>query len=266
MKWLKVGAVVFVSVVLTTLAIDAADTLNGSGSTLLGQLISSEQSVCPLGMIPVPAATTFTCVDTYEAAAGPDCPHQNPANFSDSGANATALGCNAVSKADTLPWRFVTREQAVTACLRSGKRLISSDEWFTIAAGTPDTDSCNIHSGGARVSGADKACVSAVGVYDTVGNVWEWTTNDVIAGKHEGVDVPAAGYVSQVDSGGFPLVSTAQSNSLFADDYFWSSPEGAYGVLRGGYYGSESDAGVYSVHAQTLPTNASAAIGFRCVS
>ncbi len=265
MKWLKVGAVVFVSVVLTTLAIDAADTLNGSGSTLLGQLVSTEKPLCPDGMRFVPAATTFTCVDEYEVSTGPECPVQDPNNLADSATNVEAPECQAVSEPTRAPWIFVNREQAVTTCLRSGKRLITSDEWFMIAVGTPDTKSCNIDSGSVRPTGDDKACVSAVGVYDTVGNVWEWTTDDVIAGKHEGIDVPLSGYVAQVDSGGFPLYTSEVSNKLFADDYFWSSPEGAYGVLRGGYYGSESDAGVYTVHAQTPPTNSGGAIGFRCV-
>jgi len=265
MKWLKVGAVVFVSVVLTTFAIDAADTLNGSGTTLLGQLISSEKSVCPTGMLAVPAATTFTCVDKYEASASADCPHQNPGNQTETAANVASANCGATSKPNVLPWRFVNREQAVTACLRGGKRLIASYEWFMIAAGTPDSASCNIDTGRVSSAGEHQSCVSAVGAYDTVGNVWEWTTADVIAGKHEGNDVPRAGYVSQVDSGGFPVLTSPASNGLFADDYFWSAGDGAYGVLRGGYYGSESDAGVYSVHAQTPPTNAGAAIGFRCV-
>ena len=59
---------------------------------------------------------------------------------------------------------------------------------------------------------------------------------------------------------------TSQSPSQdFEQDYLWQSPEGIYGVLRGGFFGSGEDAGVYAVHAKTAPTVAAIAIGFRCV-
>ena len=35
--------------------------------------------------------------------------------------------------------------------------------------------------------------------------------------------------------------------------------------MRGGYYSSRNDAGVYTTHAGTVPTMAGAAIGFRCI-
>lgn len=265
MKWLKVGAVVFVSVAITALGIDAADTLDGSRSTLLGQLIATDGSNCPDGMIEVGAIPTITCVDQYEASPDPDCPHPNPNNLRESQENVSNPNCEAVSVVGATPWRFVTREQAATACLRSGKRLISSEEWFMIAAGTPDSDACNIDSQNFRLTGQDDACISAVGVHDTIGNVWEWTSDDVIEGQYNGRPIPEAGYVTQVDSSGFPTLTNVESSGLFYDDYFWASQQGAFGVLRGGYFGSKSDAGLYAIHAKTAPTNASPAIGFRCV-
>jgi len=265
MKWLKVGAVVFMSVAFTTLAIDAADTLSGSKSTLLGQLISTESSACPDGMLAVPVAQSFDCVDEYEATASPDCPYPQPNNTQQSSSNISNPDCKSISEKDEIPWRFVTREQAATACLRSGKRLITSAEWHLIAAGTPDTKVCNIESSGAKPSGENELCKSAVGVKDTIGNVWEWTSDDVIEGKYQGREVPESGYVAQVDSGGFPTMTNNTASGLFFEDYFWSEREGAYGVLRGGFYGSKSDAGMYSTHAQTLPTVSGTAIGFRCV-
>ena len=77
--------------------------------------------------------------------------------------------------------------------------------------------------------------------------------------------VPVTGYVSQVDSDGIAMESDSNASELFSSDYFWSNMTGAYGMMRGGFYGSKSDAGVYSTHAYTLPTTAGAAIGFRCV-
>ena len=78
MKWLKVGGVIVGALIITALGIDAADTLQGSRNTLLGQLASSgESGGCPAGMIKVSAATTFTCVDLYEAAPSNDCSVRN---------------------------------------------------------------------------------------------------------------------------------------------------------------------------------------------
>ncbi len=265
MKSLKVVVIILVSIVVTALGIDAADTLNGSNSTLLSQLIATDNEVCPKGMIVVPMAQTFSCVDQYEATAGPECPYKNPQNEFETKSNLDSVDCQSISEEKVVPWRYIAREQAATVCLKSGKRLIDAKEWFLIAAGTPDTDECNTSSNGPHKAGSSPGCLSAVGAIDTIGNVWEWTSDDVIAGQYQGRSVPESGYVTQVDNGGFPIVTSNNSSNLFFEDYFWTSDEEALGVLRGGYYGSKSDAGVYSVHAGTLPTSAGAAIGFRCV-
>lgn len=267
MKWLKVGAVIFGALVITALGIDAADTLSGSRSTLLGQVISSKEAgACPAGMVPVPMASTYTCVDAYEASASKNCPHPNPNNELETKANIDATECASVSEAGRNPWRFITREQAFTACMRAGKRLPESEEWYVSTAGTPDSSSvCNIDSSGPQASGANASCVSAVGAYDTVGNVWEWTSDDVIEGMYKGRALPEEGYVAQVDASGVAVLTTQEPSELFYQDYLWAAHSGAFGVLRGGFYGSKSDAGVYAVHAKTPPTTSGTAIGFRCV-
>jgi hypothetical protein len=56
-----------------------------------------------------------------------------------------------------------------------------------------------------------------------------------------------------------------KTSDLFYSDYFWSTSEGAFGILRGGFFGSRSDAGVYAAHARTVPTSVGTAIGFRCI-
>jgi hypothetical protein len=267
MKWLKVGAVIFGAVLITALGIDAADTLSGSRSTLLGQVIGGGQGgICPSGMTEVATASTFKCVDIYEASPGANCPHEDPKNEIQSRENIESSSCGAVSAPEKKAWGYVTREQAVTACMRAGKRLPLSDEWYIVSVGTPDDASkCNTDSGGAVETGKNQECVSAVGAYDTIGNVWEWTSDDVIGGMHEGRELPEEGYVAQVDSGGVAVLTNPSPSELFYKDYLWSSKEGAFGILRGGFYGSRSDAGIYAVHARTLPTAAGTAIGFRCV-
>lgn len=266
MKWLKGGAVILGAVLITALGIDASDTLSGSSSTLLGQVIGIHATTCPSGMLEVPTANSFTCVDEYEASASKECPHPDPKNEQQTRENLESATCGSVSEAQRSAWGYISREQAVAACMRSGKRLPESGEWYTISVGTPDDQNiCNSNSAGAVRTGERAQCVSAVGAHDTLGNVWEWTSDDVVDGMHKGQILPEEGYVAQVNSQGVAVLTTQEPSPLFYKDYFWSSKEGTFGMLRGGFYGSRSDAGVYAVHARTLPTASGAAIGFRCV-
>jgi formylglycine-generating enzyme required for sulfatase activity len=266
MKFLKIGGVLIAAVILTTLAIDASDALSGKGGTLLGQLAGIENSACPEGMIHVLSALTFTCVDEYEASTGPECAFKNPSNQFDTISNIDQPECKAVSAEDLEPWRNITREQALLACARSGKRLPDAEEWYQFALGTPSAK-CNIASQGVEKNAdSNNSCVSAVLVRNAVGNVWEWVSGDVTDGNYKDRVLPESGYVTQVDSGGLATVTDKdQSSELFDEDYFWTNSTGIYAMIRGGFYGSRSDAGVYSVHAHTKPTFSGNAIGFRCV-
>jgi formylglycine-generating enzyme required for sulfatase activity len=154
----------------------------------------------------------------------------------------------------------------MVACSRAGKRLPKSDEWYTFAVGTPDDETkCNINTSTVAKTGSQKQCMAATGVFDAIGNAWEWTQDDVINGQYQGRTLPDAGYVTQVDAHGVATLTSVSPSELFYKDYFWSAKEGAFGILRGGFYGSKDDAGVYAVQAQTVPTLSGTAIGFRCV-
>lgn len=266
MRAIKIGVVVLGAMSITALGIDAADTLTGNSSTLLGQLIHSDSSQCPEGMVFVQAGVTFHCADQYEASPATSCVSADPSNSKETLLNMSNTDCSAVSVAGKMPWRFITREQAQLACTRKNARLPSTKEWQLIAAGTPDErEACNIQSNDARLTGRDHNCLSAAGIYDAVGNVWEWTNDDVFDGTLEGRTIPEEGYVQQVDQGGVATETGDEPSELFGADYFWSEAAGVYALLRGGFYSSDEDAGVYTAHAATLPTTAGAAIGFRCV-
>ncbi len=266
MKWGKVVLVVFGAVVITALGIDASDTFTGSSGTLLSQVISKDSGKCPQGMSVVENISSVTCIDIYENSVGEACPMENPEQMLATIKNVEASSCTSVSKKDALPWRFITRDQAMQMCARSGKRIPTNGEWYALSLGMSDTENnCNVREKDVSKTGAKTACVSPHGAYDLVGNVWEWVSDDVKNGEYNSSQVPDSGYVAQVDTEGMAVLVDENPQVLFGKDYFWSKKDGVYGIIRGGYYDSDSDAGVYTVHADTLPTTASIGIGFRCI-
>lgn len=266
MKWVRGILIVFGALLITALGIDAADTIHGSQGTLLSQIISSKKGGCPDGMSAVEAMPTVTCVDTYEVSPAKTCPNQNPDQIVATQKNVETKECVPESKKGVLPWRFITRDQAMQMCARVGKRLPTSEEWYTLSLGMTDVENtCNIQSKNVAQTGASASCVTPHGIHDLVGNVWEWVGGDVVQGVYESATLPASGYVSQVDGKGIATAVDQNPQDLFGKDYFWSRADGAYGIIRGGYYDSGSDGGMYTVHADTLPTTASIGIGFRCV-
>lgn len=268
MRFIKIGAVIIGAIIITALGIDAADTLQGSKGTLLSQVIGTESTgVCPDGMVEVPTASTFMCVDAYEVSALPACPRTNPASIIETEENMQSSACGVASAANAEPWTSITREQAMQMCARSGKRLPTAAEWYFVSLGHIQSDAaCNIDSGARAKTGSSESCVSGTGTYDMVGNVWEWVSDDVINGEFNNRTLPETGYVGQVDgTAGIATLTGDMPQTIFEKDYFWSKSEGAYGIIRGGYFDSGEDAGVYSIHADTLPTTAGTAIGFRCV-
>lgn len=266
MKWGKTIMVIVGALIVTALGIDAADTIGGAKGTLFSQVISSREGVCPSGMTEVNAIPNVTCVDTYETSVGNDCPVLVPEQIIATQQNLGESACKAESKAGALPWRFITRDQAMQMCARSGKRLPTSEEWYALSLGMAQVEkNCNVSSKNVSNAGAYTDCHAPNGAYDLVGNVWEWVSDDVINGNYKNAQVPTTGYVAQVDSTGMATVVSQEPQELFEKDYFWSRADGAYGVIRGGYYDSGSDGGLYTVHADTPPTTAGAGIGFRCI-
>ena len=269
MSWVKNlvrFALVTVGVIaLTTLGIDATQYFEGSGSALSILTQEALEEGCPEGMVLMEGSSSRLCVDMYEVSIGAECPAQTITIAADTAANVNTPNCVPESEAEEQPWTYVTYHQAAALCAKAGKRLPTHLEWYTAALGTPDDGSyCNIN-GSLSTSGDSEQCRSGIGTFDQIGNVWEWVQGEVTNGIYENRQLPPEGYVQNTGADGVALETGETANISFNKDYFWSRASGTAMFMRGGFYGSGSDAGVFTVHADVDGDFSGQAIGFRCV-
>ncbi len=260
---LKGTLVVLTASIVSTLGIFASDTLRGidGGVANIG---GSGGGTCRAGMVAQKIDDTLICVDMYEASPSTQCPHGAPQNALESEKNASTPECYAASVARQVPWVFVTLSQAQRMCAEAGKRLPTNDEWYKIALGT-DPSLCVINDNSPKKTGTP-SCVASSGAYDTVGNVWEWVDETVEGNQFKERPIPPEGYVTSADASGVAITTDLNTGDLlYGEDYFWSKSEGISGMIRGGFYGSGDDAGLYTVNATVATNFAAQGVGFRCV-
>ena len=266
------------STILATLAVNAVD-MNGYFSrTLLGELffgVKEDIQVCPENMALVTQALVPFCIDMYEASASDTCVYTDPKDEDETLLNLLDTDCIAESRGNAIPWRYVSHEQAQNACSASGKRLPTASEWYKAALGTPDAElgwneeSCNVannRADGVSNTGSGMRCVSDAGAYDMVGNVWEWVAETIEKGDWNGRVLPGTGFVSGVDVDGIAYTTESAKNEVFNNDRFWIDQNIHAGILRGGYFSSQSQSGVYATYVASPPTFTGTAVGFRCVA
>lgn len=274
----KTTAVIVGSTILATLTVNAVDMSGYFSRTMLAGLFFSvgetEREPCPQNMVLVTQALQPFCVDVYEASAGEDCVYEAPHNENETVLNLAKKECVPVSKPNATPWRYLTQTQAEQACSRAGKRLPTANEWYKASLGTPDLNSgwteeyCNVannRSDGVAKTGTGMRCISDAGVYDMVGNVWEWIAETVDEGSWDGRDLPVTGFVNGVDVHGLAYSTESAQVENFGNDRFWLDSTIHAGVMRGGFFNSQSQAGLFATYAASPPTFSGDAVGFRCV-
>lgn len=176
----------------------------------------------------------------------------------------TGNGCKdyyAVSIPGVMPARYLTWFQALATCRNAGKRLLTNAEWQMAALGTPDPGAdgdgikgCNTSRHDHPVpTGSVSVCVSDVGAFDMVGNVWEWVQEWMQDSEHiEGGD---------------------QSTRTFGKDALFGINEAVphgdrfpAAWIRGGSYEvpAGTDAGVFALRGNVGPSLSRNDMGFRC--
>jgi len=266
--------------------IDASGSVNVSGDLDVGGDVSISgdvnvdgfvySDVCPEGMAYIDKLGGY-CIDKYEASR-PD-------------ATGSSMGSDtsmAVSQQGVIPWVSISQINARTACENAGKHLCSDEEWIGAAnvqgqvyylptnlavapyyCVTDSSTYCldNSYAGGeacetGTYSGGASGCYSEEGVYDMVGNVWEWTDEVVDVTNPDGT----AGWKYANQEGEWQSSTSGLWNKYGNDGVYFPTTTTGRAVLRGGNWYRGATAGPFCAALNNAPAHPNYITGFRCCS
>ena len=190
------------------------------------------------GCLPGMLAVEGFCIDKYEASlvrsngGAAFSPYFNPGDED----------VRAVSILGAVPQAYIDQIQAASACLASGKRLCTDDEWLRACGGPKDTtypygdilepgvcnDARDVHPAEEYFSHLDNACLdqlpdsldpsgsrpgceTAEGAFDMMGNLHEWTADP--AGTFRG------GYFVDTSKNGHGCLYATKAHNVSYWDY-----------------------------------------------
>jgi hypothetical protein len=261
----------------------------GSNVSLNNLSWTYQRIQCPQNMSYINKLNGY-CIDQYEA-------HALYSNGSiatpptSAGATDTliAAGAKAGSAFNQTVWVYIEQTEARTACTNAGKHLCTDEEWLAAAnlngtyfnlpatlsaspyycvvdsstdcAGESPGSGNACKTGGFTDDNGYGNCVSAEGVYDMTGNVWEWTNETV------GYTSPG-GTGWRYWNGTVFTISGATGTAKYGNDgvYFLAGTQTGYAVVRGGRWNTAGDAGPFCAVLIILPSDTYYDVGFRCCS
>lgn len=259
-RLLKGGVIALAALVLTVVVINASEMVPDS----ISAVVSDSESICGPEAIFWQWNDVRLCVDQFEASASGGCPHGVPTNPAATEVNVSSADCQAVSVDGAMPWRFVSLAQAQQLCSRSQKRLPTAEEWYRLALPLTSYDDCVLTMSEASPATSGR-CQTPQGVSDMIGNVWEWVDESVSAGAYNGRQLPESGFVIEADAVGIVTKTGDNPSDTYGNDFAVTAADDVYGVVRGGFYASGDEGGLYAVNAAVPFSLRTAGIGFRCV-